>query len=264
MAMIRDIWRFRQFIASSVRSELVARFVRSRLGGCWMIIHPLAQVLMYALILSAVLSAKLPGMEESRFAYSIYLLAGILGWTLFTEVVDRCSRVFVENAEMMKKLVFPRICLPAIVIGSALVNSLFLFAAGLAVFIVLGHIPGRELIWLPLVVLLNLALATGLGLVLGIFNVFVRDVGQLVGLALQYGFWFTPIVYMPAILPETLRGLLRLNPLYWVVGGYQDILVFHHPPQWAGLAAVAALAGALLGLALFLFRRASPEMVDVL
>ena len=264
MGMIRDIWRFRQFILSSVQSELATRFVRSRLGGLWMVIHPLGLVLMYTLILSAVLSARLPGMADTRFAYAIYLLAGILGWSMFTEVVDRCSRVFIDNAEMMKKMVFPRICLPVIVVGTALLNNIFLFAAGFAVFIVLGHIPGVNLLWLPFVMVVNLGLAAGLGLVLGVFNVFVRDVGQAVGLALQYGFWFTPIVYMPDILPDKIRSLLQLNPLYWVITGYQNILVFHGPPHWAGLALVAAFAGILLLLALYLFRRAAPEMVDVL
>ena len=264
MGMINDIWRYRQFILSSIQSELATRFVRSRLGGLWMVIHPLGLVLMYTLILSAVLSAKLPGMADTRFAYAIYLLSGILAWSMFTEVVDRCSRVFIDNAEMMKKMVFPRICLPLIVVGSALLNNFFLFAAGILVFFALGHIPGANIAWLPVVMVVNLGLAAGLGLVLGVFNVFVRDVGQMVGLALQYGFWFTPIVYMPQIVPEKLRAVLQLNPLYWVVTGYQNILVFHGPPHWAGLGMVAALAGVLLVSALYLFRRAAPEMVDVL
>ena len=264
MGMINDVWRYRQFIVSSIQSELATRFVRSRLGGLWMVINPLAQVLMYALILSAVLSAKLPGMEGTRFAYAIYLLAGILGWTLFAEVVERCSRVFIDNAEIMKKMVFPRICLPLIVVGTALLNNFFLFAAGFLVFMALGHTPGSNIVWLPVVVAVNLGLAAGLGLILGVFNVFVRDVGQMVGLALQYGFWFTPIVYMPAILPENFQVLLRFNPLYWVVTGYQNILVFQGPPHWKGLFLVSAVAVLLLVSALYLFRRAAPEMVDVL
>jgi lipopolysaccharide transport system permease protein len=263
MGMIKDTWRYRQFIISSIQSELAIRFVRSKLGGFWMIIHPLAQVLMYALILSTLLSAKLPGID-SRFAYSIYLLAGILGWTMFTEVVDRCSKVFIDNAELMKKMVFPRICLPLIVIGTALLNSMLLFLAAFTVFMIMGHIPDWHLVWLPFLFLINLALAAGLGLILGVLNVFVRDVGQMISLALQYGFWFTPIVYMPTILPEKFRVLLQLNPLYWVITGYQNVLVFKSQPYWTGLGVVAFGSVSLLALALFLFRRAAPEMVDVL
>ncbi len=264
MGMLKDIWRYRHFVASSIRFELATRFARSRLGGLWMIIHPLAQVLMYTLILSAVLSAKLPGMEDTPFAYAIYLLSGILGWSLFSEVVSRCSRVFIEHAGMMKKMAFPGICLPVIAMGSALLNNMFLFIAGWGVFVILGHFPGVHLAWLPLVLTVNLVLAMGLGLLLGVINVFVLDVGQLVDLALQYGFWFTPIVYMPHILPEKFRALLQLNPLYWVVSAYHNALVFHRPPEWGGLLAVALLAGFLLFLALRLYSRAIQEMVDVL
>jgi len=251
------------FILSSIRTELVNRFVRSRLGGLWMIINPLAQVLMYALILSAILSAKLPGIDH-RFAYAIYLTAGILAWTMFSEVVGRCLTMFIDNANLLKKLVFPRICLPAVITGSALLNAVLLFLAVCLVFGVLGHFPNVHFVWLPLLFLLNLTLALGLGLALGVLNVFVRDVGQITQLALQYGFWFTPIVYMPAIIPEQLRFLLMFNPMYWIVVGYQNVLVFSAPPPVGGLIAVGLLALLLILFSLFIFRRAAAEMVDVL
>ncbi len=263
MSHASSIWNYRMFILSSIRTELANRFVRSRLGGLWMIINPLAQVLMYALILSAILSAKLPGIDH-RFAYAIYLTAGILAWTMFSEVVTRCLNIFIDNAELLKKLVFPRICLPAIVSGSALLNGLLLFLAVIVVFTALGHFPSIHVLWLPALFLLNLALALGLGLTLGVLNVFVRDVGQIAQLALQYGFWFTPIVYMPAIIPESLRFLLMFNPMYWIVSGYQNVLVFSVHPPLMGLAAVGVLALLLILGALFLFRKAAPEMVDVL
>ncbi len=263
MSHASSIWNYRMFILSSIRTELISRFIRSRLGGLWMIINPLAQVLMYTLILSAILSAKLPGIDH-RFAYAIYLTAGILAWSLFAEVVGRCLTIFIDNSGLLKKLVFPRICLPVIVSGSALLNTLLLFLAVLLVFAALGHFPGVHLLWIPVLILLNLLLALGLGLTLGVLNVFVRDVGQITQLALQYGFWFTPIVYMPAILPEKLQPLLMFNPMYWIVSGYQNALVFSAAPPLKGLAVVAALAFLLVFIAFFLFRRASPEMVDVL
>ena len=90
-------------IATSIRHELVTRFARSRIGGAWMIIHPLSMVLIYALILSAVLSAKLPGIE-SQYAYAIYLTAGMLGWSLFSEILNRCLGVFIENANLKARI----------------------------------------------------------------------------------------------------------------------------------------------------------------
>ena len=95
-ALLNSLWLYRRFVLSSIRTEFVARFARSRLGGIWMIIHPLAQVAIYALILSEVLAAKLPGIEN-KYSYAIYLVAGTLAWTLFAEIISRCLVLFIEQ-----------------------------------------------------------------------------------------------------------------------------------------------------------------------
>lgn len=261
--MLLAAWRFRHFIFSSIRNDLKARFARSKLGGAWMVLHPLTQVLMYALVLSAVLSAKLPGIDN-RFAYAIYLTAGILAWSLFSEVVSRCLTIFIDNGNLMKKMVFPKICLPLIVTGSALVNNALLLLSIIAIFALLGHFPGVDLLWLPVLFAVTIALGLGIGLVLGVLNVFMRDLGQVVPVVLQFGFWFTPIVYTADIIPDAYRGWLAFNPMYHITTAYQNVLVFDRAPSWPGLLMVAATGLALLGLSLFLFRRASAEMVDVL
>ena len=259
----RDMWRYRHFILSSIRTEFLARFIRSRLGGAWMILHPLAQVAIFAFILSAVLSAKLPGIDN-QYAYAIYLMAGMLAWTLFSEIVSRCLTLFIDNGNLLKKIVFPRICLPLIVCGSALFNNALLFIAIIAIFALLGHVPGTTVAWLPLLLVLTMALALGLGLVLGVLNVFMRDVGQIVPVILQFLFWFTPIVYMANIIPEQYRAWLAFNPMIPIVTGYQNVLLYNRAPDWSGLGMIALVALALLAFSLLLFRKASPEMVDQL
>lgn len=261
--LLLSLWRYRGFVLSSIRNEFVTRFARSRLGGLWMIVHPLAQVLIYALILSNVLAAKLPGIDN-KYAYAIYLMAGMLAWNLFAEVVGRCVTLFIEQGNLMKKIVFPRIALPAIVVGSCLLNNLVLFVAMLGVFALLGHLPGLALLWLLPLTLLVIALALGIGLVLGVLNVFVRDIGQVVPIGLQILFWFTPIVYPVTIIPESYRYLLALNPMYSVVSAYQQALVYNLAPQVGNLAFIVVASIALLLLGLFLFRKASAEMVDAL
>jgi len=261
--MLVSAWGYRHFIVSSIRNEFRVRFVRSRLGGLWMVLHPLAQVAIFAFILSTVMSARLPGIDN-RFAYAIYLTSGILAWSLFVEIITRCLTIFIDNGNLMKKMAFPRIALPLIVTGSAFVNNVLLLAAILLIFAPLGHFPTYHTLWLPVLMLALTMLGLGLGLVLGVLNVFMRDIGQVVPILLQVGFWFTPIVYMPAIIPEAYRGWLVLNPMYHVVRAYQNVLVFCEPPPWTGIMGVAAVGMALLALALFLFRKAAPEMVDVL
>jgi lipopolysaccharide transport system permease protein len=261
--MLGSAWRFRFFISSSIRTELRVKFVRSRLGGLWMILNPLAQVLIFAFILSAVLSAKLPGIDN-RYAYAIYLMSGTLCWALFSEVISRCLTLFIDNGNILKKLAFPRIALPLIVAGSALVNNVLLFFAILLIFGVLGHMPGTALLCLPLLMAVTLALALGLGLALGVLNVFMRDIGQVVPVLIQFIYWFTPVVYMIDIIPAEYRGWLVLNPLVGLVTSYHNVLLYNRMPDWASLAGTALLAVILLGFSLVLFRKASPEMVDQL
>ncbi|MDM7322296.1 MAG: ABC transporter permease [Gammaproteobacteria bacterium] len=261
--MLFTLWRYRYFILGAIKNELLTRFARNRLGAIWMIIHPLAQVAIYTLVLSAVLSAKLPGINN-QYAYAIYLMAGILSWSLFNEVLNRCLNVFLEHGNLLKKIAFPHLTLPLIVTGHALLNHALLFLATLAVLVILLHPPTLSLLWIPLMVLLNLGLALGLGLSFGILNVFIRDIGQIVPVILQFWFWLTPIVYTTSMLPESYRALFLLNPLSAIVMGYQDILVYGHRPELTQLIYPACLAALTLALALFLYRRASQEMVDIL
>jgi homopolymeric O-antigen transport system permease protein len=262
--MLISAWRYRHFILSSIQTEFRARFIRSRLGGLWMIIHPLAQAAIFALVLAEIMGARLPGMTNNKFAYAIYLLSGMLAWSLFSEVISRCLTLFIDNGNLLKKIVFPRISLPLIVTGSALFNNLLLFLAIIVVFGLLGHVPGIQIAWVPLLMLVTLGLALGIGLILGVLNVFIRDVGQVVPVVLQLGFWFTPIVYTPNVVPEAFRPFLHMNPMTTVVQSFQNTMLLNMAPDFIGLGWLVLVTLVMLGGALIMFRRASAEMVDVL
>lgn len=263
LELFRALWRYRFFIVSSVRNDLRARVARSHFGAAWMVLQPLAQVAIFTLVLSEVLAARLPG-ATGKHSYAIYLMAGLLCWSLFVEITSRCLTIFVDNASLLKKIVFPRICLPIIVVGSALVNNLLLFLAMLGIFALMGHPPTLALAWLLPLAATTVALALGLGLLLGVLNVFLRDVGQVMTIVLQLWFWLTPIVYMPGIVPGRFQSLLALNPVYPIVQGYQSAVLYAKAPDIAALAWVALFAAGLLAAAMLVFRRAAPDMVDVL
>ena len=261
--MLHSLWQYRNFVLGSIKNELVSRFARSKLGGLWMIINPLAQVAIYALILSNVLAAKLPGIDN-QYGYAIYLMAGQLAWTLFNEIISRCLNLFIEHGNLMKKMRFPLITLPAIVVGSCLLNNVLLFVSLLGIFGLLGHHFSMAMLWLVPLTLVVVLLALGVGLALGVMNVFLRDVGQIVPIILQMMFWFTPIVYPITIIPDSYRHWLQLNPMYPLVDAYQQVLVYGKNPVWENVLGVAAIGLFLTLLSLFMFRRASAELVDVL
>lgn len=261
--MLAAIWRYRHFIVSSIRNDLRSRFARSKLGAIWMILQPLAQVAIYSLVLSRIMSAKLPGIDN-RYAYSLYLLSGMVSWSLFSEIVSRSLTVFVDNGSMLKKIVFPRVCLPLIVVGSALVNNVLLFLVTIVVFALLGHPPALPVLWVPLLIVCNVAFSLGLGLLLGVLNVFVRDISQFMQVVLQLWFWLTPVVYMTTIIPPEAMPWMHANPMYWIVTEYQSLLVYGRTPDLTSLLPIAASSVVLLVVGLLLFRRAAPDMVDVL
>ena len=261
--MIRAIWAYRFFILSSIKTEFRSRFARSKLGGFWMVLHPLAQVLVYALILSQIMKAKLPGVE-SQYAYPIYILSGMVGWTLFSEIVGRLLNVFIENANLLKKMVFPKLALPLITIGSSLVNFIILFLMMYVVFGFLGHLPYHSIYWMPLLVAITIALGVGIGLFFGVLNVFIRDIGQVMNIVLQFWFWLTPIVYMTSIIPQKYHSLLMLNPMTGIVMGYQNVLLYDKAPDLKLLIYPSIVAIVFLVLALFIYKKANEDMADVL
>ena len=226
-------------------------------------ICPIASIVIYTVIFSEIMHARLPGVDL-KFAYSIYLCAGILTWNFFTEVVSRCQTVFLEHANLLKKLSFPRICLPVVVVASASFNFAVTFGIFLFFLLLSGSWPGFALIPFLVVLSLQLAFATGLGIVLGVLNVFFRDVGHLFGILLQFWFWATPIVYPLGILSDRIRPWVELNPLTPLMSAYQQIFLKGEWPQWQSLIPSAIAALLLCLCAWLLFQRRGGEMVDEL
>ncbi len=259
--LLRAAWSYRGFILGSVRREFEARYRRSMLGAAWTVLNPLAMIAVYTLVFSQLMKARLPGVT-SDFAYSIHLCAGIFAWGLFAEITGRALTMFSDNANLLKKLSFPRICLPAIVVCNATLNFLIVFLLFSAFLLASGNFPGIAwLAALPLL-LIQIAFSIGLGMILGVLNVFFRDVGQLFGIVLQFWFWLTPIVYPVSVIPEKFHPFLLLNPMTQLVAGWQGIFVQGIAPDWPGLLPTMLVSVVLCALALHLFRRRAGEMVD--
>jgi homopolymeric O-antigen transport system permease protein len=260
--MMRAAWRYRGFIASSVINDFKTRLSRARFGVAWIVLQPLAQVITFGTILSNVLGARLQG-TTSKYGYVVYLMAGTACWSLFADIVQRCITVFIDNGALLKKIQFPRITLPAIVVGIASVNSLAYLAIVLSALPVMAAYPNVHYVWLPVLMVMTISLAAGIGLFLGTLNVFARDTGQVVAVLLQFWFWATPIVYPLSIVPHAFQSALALNPILPLVRGYQNVLLYGvRPPHqciWMGPVILLLFAAAI-----FVFRRASSEMVDVL
>ena len=188
MQAAKALWAYRGFIVGSVRREFQSKYRNSLLGAAWTVLNPLAMIVVYTVIFAQVMRARLPGID-SAFAYSIYLCAGVLTWGLFAEITGRAQNMFLENANLIKKLNFPRLCLPVTVVANAGLNFAIVFGLFTVFLIISGNFPGWVYLALIPVLTIQVIFAIGLGIILGVLNVFFRDVGQFFGIFLQFWFW---------------------------------------------------------------------------
>ncbi len=261
--ILRALWAYRGFILGSIQREFQARYRNSLLGATWAIVNPLAMIVVYTVVFSQIMRARLPGLDPS-FGYAIFLCAGLLTWGLFAEITGRALNMFLEHGNLLKKLSFPRLCLPVVVVGTAGVNFVIVFGLFTLFLLVSGHFPGWPFLAIFPVLVILILLALGLGITLGVLNVFFRDIGQAFGIVLQFWFWLTPIVYPVSVLPPEMKYWLAFNPMDGIMQAFQDILARGQWPQLETLWPAALVAVAACVMAMRVFRRRSGDLVDEL
>ena len=261
--MIVNIWRYRAFIVRNAVSDLRYRYAGSALGIVWHVVNPLAQILIYTVVFSQLMTVRVPGLS-GQAGFALYVCAGLLPWVGFSECVLRGAGAFVENAAYLKKLPIPEQVFVAQTAVSASLSLAISMTLLLLVALVTGAPAWPSWAAVPLVLILLQGFGFGLGLFFGTLNAFIRDVGQMLVIGLSFWMWATPIVYVVDILPASLRGLVRFNPAYPFVDAlHRAVLAGEWPDgaHWLGMAAwTLAAAGASYGVLL----RLRPEIRDVL
>ncbi len=261
--MIVNLWRYRMYILKNALSDVRHRYAGSAMGIAWNVITPLAQIVIYSFVFSQIMVMRVTGFG-SRASFTLYLCAGLLPWAAFTDCVLRGANAFIENAHYLKKLPIPE---QIFVAKNAMAATLFLgismTALGLVTVVVGGSL---SLAWLgvPLALLLFQGFGFGLGLFFGTLNVFIRDIGHALLIALQLWMWMTPIVYLETILPTAAQRLMAYNPTYPFIDALHRMIVGGEWPgaaQWTTMVFWAGLAPVVGYLVL---RRLRPELRDAL
>jgi lipopolysaccharide transport system permease protein len=257
------LWAYRGFIFATVGRDFSLRYRNSILGAVWVVVNPLAMILVYTLIFSRVMQARLPGVE-SPFAYSIFLMSGLLPWGLFSDLVARGPYLFLEQANLLKKMQLPKLSFLIVLLCNAIINFLIIETLFVVFLMWVGQFPGWPFLALIPLLILQLWFSAALLLILALLNVFFRDIVPITNIALQFGFWLTPIVYAASMIPPRFQVFLHLNPLANLFEAYHTIFVGHDWPDWSSLWSVALFTLLLTGLAYHLFQVRSSEMIDQL
>jgi lipopolysaccharide transport system permease protein len=254
--MARNLWRHRELLARLTAQDVTQRYRGSYLGTLWSVITPFVTLAAYAFVFSVVFRVRWgPADGASRPGeFALVLFAGLIPFHVLAEVMSRAPSVVLAVPNYVKKVVFPLEILPVVTVGSAVVHSLIsvgiLLVAGWAF---LGAVPVTVAL-LPLAYLPLVLLSLGLGWFLGALGVYVRDVGQAVGVVIQVLLFVSPIFYPTTAVPEAFRPALYANPLTSIVGEFRRTLLWGGPLDWApwgGLLLLTA-AVALLGYAWFM------------
>jgi lipopolysaccharide transport system permease protein len=259
------LWRYRGFIASMVRRDFAHRYVGSVLGAAWLVLNPLAFIVIYTLVFSQVMQSRVQGrVGAGPYAYGVFLCAALLPWTFFAEMLNRCLTVFLDHRTLLKHQNFPRSVLPAVAVLSASLTFAIVYGLFLAFLLLTGNWPGWKVLGLLPPLAIQQALAVGLGVALGTLNVYFRDVAQATGVVLQFWFWLTPVVYPIEIVPPAGQWLLRANPMLPLVTAYRTLVFERAWPDWWSFLWPLAVAIAALAFAQLVFRRLGQDMVDEL
>ena len=226
-----------------------------------MFLNPLLQVLIYSVILTNVLKAELPG-ADYPYAY-MYLMGGILAWSLFDGVVRETMDVFIRGKTIIHNSTIPLSVFLVITIAKNIALNAILLLIMLAFGAVLGVWQGFSFLVVPLLMGVLVLFSTAVGLLLGLFNVFYRDVSSAVRAVLPLMFWITPIVYPLSIVDERVQGLFAFNPMTHFTSAYQAALAFGTLPDLQPLLVVVAIC-CCCWLNLVLYRRLRSDLVDML
>lgn len=228
------IIRNRSLIRSMVRRDLLGRYRGSFGGVFWTFLNPLILMLTYFFVFGVVLRTRFPS-DPSPVGFALYFLAGMLPWLALSEAAGRAPTVMLEHRNFVKKLVFPVETLPVNLVASALVSEIVGLVLLLAAISVARGAAPASIIWLPLIVIPQILLATGICWFLAALGVFVRDLAHINGFLLTLWFFLTPICYPEASLPEGAIGVLSKNPMFVLVRAFRATLLEGRAPDFGSL-----------------------------
>lgn len=261
---LRDIWGRRRLIGYLAQADLKKKGADTLLGNIWWVMDPLLQMVVYVVLVSIIFA-------RPERDYPLFIFAAILPWKWFSSSIGDAITAVSGQDRLIKQVQFPKLVLPV----AAIVAGIAQFAFGLIplaalLLLLFADRISPYLVLIPAVALVQLVFTLALGLILAAVNVFFRDIGNLSRHALRLWFYLSPALYGASTVEQVTRdqpalgALLRLNPFYWLLTAYRDLIYDERAPDWASLGVVLVVSLALLALAAWFFKRLEPNFAKVL
>ena len=265
IALIKSLWCNRYLIAQMTRRDVVGRYKGSVLGLVWSFLTPILMLVVYTFVFSVVFKARWgTDGDDSKTQFALVLFVGMIVHGLFSEVLNRAPGLILSNVNYVKKVVFPLHVLPVIAMGAALFHASISLIVLLIAFVLFNGYLHWTAIFIPVVLLPLVILTLGIAWVLASLGVFLRDVGQTVGIITTVMLFLAPIFYPITALPEEIRPWIMANPLTFIIEEARKVLILGRMPHWAGLGVYTVAATAVAWAGFAWFQKTRKGFADVL
>jgi lipopolysaccharide transport system permease protein len=253
-----EIWRYRELLYFLAWRDIKLRYKQTVLGAAWAILQPVLTMVVFTLFFG-----KLAQMPSDGVPYAIFSYCALVPWTYFANALSNAGNSLVGSANLISKVYFPRLIVPGASVLAGALDFGIAFSVLLGMMLYYGIVPSWGFLLVPVLFLLTMGTALGVGTWLSALNVEYRDIRYVIPFMIQLWMFATPIVYPLSLVPERYRLLVALNPMAGIIEGYRAALL-GRPFQWNALAMSAVLCVLLLLAGAFYFRSVEKTFADVI
>ena len=247
-----------------IRREVVGRYRGSVMGLAWSFFNPILMLVVYTFVFSVVFKAKWGTGGESQTSFAIVLFVGMIVFGLFSEMANRAPGLILSNVNYVKKVIFPLEILPLVGLGAALFHTIISLGVLLVAILLINGSLAWTIIFFPLILLPLLIATLGVAWFLAALSVFVRDVGQTIGIFTTVLMFVSPVFYPISALPAKFQIWLMLNPLTFVIEQSRAVIIFGKQPDWIGLGIYAGMSLVVAWAGYWWFQKTRKGFADVL
>jgi lipopolysaccharide transport system permease protein len=261
--LISSLINHRKLIIQMVYREIIGRYKGSVFGLAWSFFNPIMMLLVYTFVFSVIFKAKMGG-SDSKTLFATMVFVGVIVLNLFAEVLNRSPNLIIDNVNYVKKVVFPLEVLPVIVLLSSFFHALISFSVLIIAYVVINGHLNWTIIFTPLVFFPLVLITLGLSWVLSALGVYLRDIGQSIGILVTVLMFLSPVFYPISAVPDEFKALIMANPLTYIIDQAREVIIWGHLPDWYGLGIYTIVAVLVFWLGFVIFQKTRKGFADVL
>ena len=258
LVSLKDLWAYRELLFFLTWRDVKVRYKQTALGAAWAILQPL-----FMMIIFTIFFGRLAGIDSGGIPYPLFALAGLVPWTFFSNAITASGNSLVGSANLISKVYFPRLIVPAAAMLAGLVDFALAFLLFCVMMVYYGVAPTLHVLFLPVLIVMTALFALGVGTWMSALNVKYRDVRFALPFLIQLWLFVSSVILPSSALPQKYRWLLMFNPMSGIIEGYRSAL-FGLPFDWPAIATAAAITVAVLAYAIYSFARVERSFADII